>query len=153
NNPDGRQQEPARLLALAQRVKRLVVDESFADANPAASLAAEAGREGLLILRSFGKFYGLAGLRLGFVLGSAADSAALADMGGPWPVSGAAIEIGRRALLDRSWAETTQARLARDSARLDELAEGAGWMLIGGTPLFRLYETGDAVAAQDRLAQ
>jgi cobalamin biosynthesis protein CobC len=141
------------LLALASRVKRLVIDESFADANPGASLAAEAGQEGLLILRSFGKFYGLAGLRLGFVLGSETDIAALAAMAGPWPVSGAAIEIGRRALLDRDWAEATRVRLAHDAATLDELAAEADWKLIGGTPLFRLYETGDAVAVQERLAQ
>ena len=153
NNPDGGQHDPARLLALASHVKRLVIDESFADANPTASLAAEAGWEGLLILRSFGKFYGLAGLRLGFVLGSEADIVTLADMTGPWPVSGAAIEIGRRALLDHGWAEMARARLARESMRLDELAEGAGWKLIGGTPLFRLYAAGDAAAAQERLAR
>src|SRR5262249_55467482 len=100
NNPDGRQRQPSELLALTSRVTRLVVDESFADAVPGMSLAAEAGKPGLLLLRSFGKFYGLAGLRLGFVLGSEADVAALAGMAGPWPVSGAAIEIGRRALLD-----------------------------------------------------
>jgi cobalamin biosynthetic protein CobC len=74
-------------------------------------------------------------------------------MAGPWPVSGVAIEIGRRALLDRGWADATRARLVRESARLDELAEGAGWKLIGGTPLFRLYETGDAIASQERLAR
>jgi len=117
------------------------------------SLATEAGRAGLLILRSFGKFYGLAGLRLGFALGSEADVAALAGMAGPWPISGAAIEIGRRALVDRSWAEATKVRLVRDSSRLDDLAAAAGWRLIGGTPLFRLYETGDAAAAQERLAR
>jgi cobalamin biosynthesis protein CobC len=153
NNPDGRQHDPRALLALTSRAKRLVVDESFADAVPGVSLATEAGRPGLLVLRSFGKFYGLAGLRLGFVLGSEADIAALAAMAGPWPVSGTAIEIGRRALLDRAWAEATQARLARDWVRLDALAQGARWKLVGGTPLFRLYETGNAVAAQERLAQ
>jgi cobalamin biosynthetic protein CobC len=153
NNPDGHQHDATSLLALASRVKRLVIDESFADAIPTASLAREAGRGGLLILRSFGKFYGLAGLRLGFVFGSEGDIAALADMAGPWPVSGVAIEIGRRALLDRGWADATRARLVRESARLDELAEGAGWKLIGGTPLFRLYETGDAIASQERLAR
>ena len=153
NNPDGYQHDATSLLGLASRVKHLVVDESFADVIPAASLAAEAGRGGLLILRSFGKFFGLAGLRLGFVLGCESDIAALADMAGPWPVSGAAIEIGRRALLDRGWAEATRARLLRDAARLDGLAEGAGWKLIGGTPLFRLYDCGDAIAAQERLAR
>jgi cobalamin biosynthetic protein CobC len=153
NNPDGHRHDPASLLALASRAKRLVIDESFADAIPAVSLAPEAGRPGLLVLRSFGKFYGLAGLRLGFVLGSEADVAALAGMAGPWPVSGAAIAIGCRALLDRDWADTTRARLARDAARLDALAQATGWTLIGGTPLFRLYQTGDAVAAQARLAR
>jgi cobalamin biosynthesis protein CobC len=153
NNPDGRRHDPADLLALLARVSRLVVDESFADAAPDLSLAADAARAGLLILRSFGQFYGLAGLRLGFVLGSTADVAALAALAGPWPVSGAAIEIGRRALLDRDWAAETSARLVRDASRLDAIvAQSQGWTLVGGTPLFRLYETGDASAAQARLA-
>lgn len=153
NNPDGRQHRPKALLALASDVKRLVIDESFADAVPGLSLAAEAGRVGLLILRSFGKFYGLAGLRLGFVLGGEADVTALAAMAGPWPVSGAAIEVGRRALRDRDWTDATRARLARDAARLDALARDTGWQLAGGALLFRLYETGDALAAQQRLAR
>jgi len=153
NNPDGRLHDPAKLLALLPHVGRLVVDESFADCVPGLSLAPEAGRPGLIVLRSFGKFYGLAGLRLGFILASEADVAACAGMSGPWPVSGPAIEIGRRALLDRDWADETRARLARGSARLDRLTRDAGWTLIGGTPLFRLYEAGDAVAAQERLAE
>jgi len=153
NNPDGRAHDPARLLTLLPRVGRLVVDESFADAVPGLSLAAQAGRPGLLILRSFGKFYGLAGLRLGFVLAGEADAAALATMAGPWPVSGAAIAIGRRALADRDWATATVARLAQESLRLDALAQARGFGLIGGTPLFRLYGTGDARAAQDELGR
>jgi len=153
NNPNGLSHDPAKLLDLVSRVGRLVVDESFADAMPALSLASQAGRARLLILRSFGKFYGLAGLRLGFVLGCQADVALLAAMVGPWPISGAAIEIGRRALLDRTWAEQARARLAGDSRRLDDLALGAGWKLVGGTPLFRLYETANAAAAQARLAE
>ena len=153
NNPDGRRFAPADLLALAGQVGRRVVDESFADPQPAWSLAGQTGREGLLVLRSFGKFYGLAGLRLGFVLGSRADIAALADMAGPWPVSGPAIAIGRAALADRAWAEATTARLTAEAARLDALAEGAGWKPLGGCELFRLYDTPDARAAQDRLAR
>jgi cobalamin biosynthesis protein CobC len=153
NNPDGRQHDPTRLLALLPRVGRLVVDESFADAVPGISLAPQAGRPGLLILRSFGKFYGLAGLRLGFVLGSEADVGALATMAGPWPVSGAAIAIGRRALADRDWATATTARLAQESLRLDALVQARGFGLIGGTPLFRLCETADASAAQEQLGR
>ncbi len=75
-----------------------------------------------------------------------------AAMAGPWPVSGVAIEIGRRALLDRDWANDTSARLARDAQRLDGLIQAQGWRLLGGTALFRLYDVGDAAAAQTRLA-
>jgi cobalamin biosynthesis protein CobC len=153
NNPDGRRHDAIALHAQRLLVNRLVIDESFVDAVPDLSLASEAGREGFLILRSFGKFYGLAGLRLGFVLGPAADVATLAAMAGPWPVSGPAIAIGMRALLDRDWASATRTRLARDTLRLDAMADAVGWRLIGGTPLFRLYDVGDAVAAQERLAR
>ncbi|OPY98331.1 threonine-phosphate decarboxylase [Bradyrhizobium sacchari] len=153
NNPDGRCHAPNDLLALLPRVGRLVVDESFADAVPHLSLASEADRPGLLILRSFGKFYGLAGLRLGFAIGNVADIGKLAAASGPWPVSGAAIEVGSRALRDDAWAGATAARLARECVRLDNIAQSQGWSLIGGAPLFRLYETPDALAAQDKLAR
>ncbi|MBR0956402.1 threonine-phosphate decarboxylase CobD [Bradyrhizobium japonicum] len=152
NNPDGRRHTPKDLLALLPCAGRLVIDESFADTDPQLSLASEADRPGLLVLRSFGKFYGLAGLRLGFAIGNAADIAKLAAMSGPWPVSGAAIAIGCQALRDDAWAEATSARLARDCVRLDTMVLSQGWRLIGGTPLFRLYQTPDALAAQETLA-
>lgn len=152
NNPDGRSYSPEALLDLAPRIGRLILDESFADPVPGLSLAAKAGQPGLILLRSFGKFYGLAGLRLGFVIGNGAEVARLADMSGPWPVSGAAIAVGRAALADRDWAQATTARLRAETARLDALATDAGWSLVGGTPLFRLYDTSDAGVAQDRLA-
>lgn len=153
NNPDGRESTPAALRDLAGKVGRLVVDESFADMTPGLSVAASAGQPGLLVLRSFGKFYGLAGLRLGFVLGDEAEIARLAAMAGPWPVSGAAIEVGRVALADRVWAETTIVRLQDEAHRIDGLAARAGWRPLGGTTLFRLYDTPDASAAQARLAR
>lgn len=152
NNPDGRCHTPRDLLALLPRVGRLVIDESFADVAPQLSLASE-DRPGLLILRSFGKFYGLAGLRLGFALGNSSDIARIASMSGPWPVSGAAIAIGCRALGDDAWAEAASARLARDCGRLDGMVQSQGWTLVGGTPLFRLYATPDALAAQEKLAR
>lgn len=152
NNPDGRRHDPAALRALAPRVGRLVVDESFADADPALSLAAEAG-DGIVVLRSFGKFWGLAGLRLGFAFADAATVARLDAMAGPWPVSGPALEIGRLALADTAWRRATADRLAAEAHRLDALAAGAGWTLVGGTALFRTYDAGDAGAAQDRLAR
>ncbi|PPB79558.1 L-threonine O-3-phosphate decarboxylase [Albidovulum inexpectatum] len=153
NNPDGRVLPPRQILQLAGRVGRLVVDESFADPHPACSVAARAGEAGMLVLRSFGKFYGLAGLRLGFALGAEHDIARLADMAGPWPVSGPAIAVGSAALADRDWAERMRRTLAEDAARLDDLAAGAGWHLVGGTSLFRLYRVPDAGATQQRLAR
>lgn len=153
NNPDGRTYAPADLLELSGQVGRLVVDESFADPRPDLSIAAEAGRNGLLVLRSFGKFYGLAGLRLGFVLGARADVATLSAMAGPWPVSGAAIGIGCAALADREWATATIRRLTEDCVRLDALARTRGWPLVGGGALFRLYQVPDAQAAQAHLAR
>ena len=153
NNPDGQKHAPEALLDLHRKVARLIVDESFADPTPHLSLSRHAAKRGLFLLRSFGKFYGLAGLRLGFVIGHPEEIAALSDMAGPWPVSGSAIEIGRRALADHDWAEATTIRLGFEAARLDRRAEAAGWQLVGGTPLFRLYETDDAASAQTRLAE
>ncbi len=150
NNPDGRHMPPDALLALLPQVGALVVDESFADPTPRMSLAGETGRPGLWVLRSFGKFYGLAGLRLGFALGEEVAAARLAALAGPWPVSGAAVEVGAQALADRDWQRASADRLARDALRLDRLSP---WPLVGGTALFRLYDTPDAGAAQERLAR
>lgn len=149
NNPGGQVVAQSELLALLGSVRRLVVDESFADATPGKSVA---GSEvpGLIVLRSFGKFYGLAGLRLGFAIGNAEDIAALTEMAGPWAVSGAAIEIGTRALLDAAWSAATIARLREDVTRLDAIL---GWRLEGGTALFRLYWVPDAEAAQAQFAR
>lgn len=153
NNPDGRVHERQALLELSGQVGRLVIDESFVDATPELSLASVAAEKGLLVLRSFGKFFGLAGLRLGFVVGSQSDIAILADLAGPWPVSGPSIEIGTAALRNQAWVEATSARLKNDAQRLDALTHRAGWHHVGGTALFRLYETRNSEAAQERLAQ
>jgi cobalamin biosynthetic protein CobC len=152
NNPDGRRTDPETLLALAGRVGLLVVDESFADVEPARSLCPMAGQPGLVVLRSFGKFHGLAGLRLGFAIGTPADMEILRALEGPWSVSGPALVIGAMALADRAWADATRQRLAGAAARLDRLALEARWRPVGGTTLFRLYEAHDATAARSRLA-
>lgn len=150
NNPDGRYHSSKELLQLLDQVGQLIVDESFIDATAARSIACESHREGLWILRSFGKFYGLAGVRLGFVLCTQAQAQALRDKIGPWPVSGAAIEIGQAALKNHIWQAQTSRRLAADVARLDHLLP---WRLIGGDHLFRLYDTPNAAAAQKALAR
>ncbi|MEL6168758.1 MAG: threonine-phosphate decarboxylase CobD [Pseudomonadota bacterium] len=150
NNPDGQRTNPQLLKDLA--LPRLVIDESFADADPALSLASAAAHPGRLVLRSFGKFYGLAGLRLGFALSDADTAERLRARAGPWAVSGPSLAIGAAALRDTDWQAATRRRLADDARRLDALAARAGWSLAGGTALFRTYETGDATAAQDGLA-
>ena len=145
NNPDGGVLPRRALLDAAAiqagRGGMLVVDEAFADALPGCSLAPWAGRPGLVILRSFGKFFGLAGLRLGFLLAPAETAAAVSAALGPWAVAGPALEIGIAALADTGWAAATRARLARDAARLDGLLAAAGLAVTGGTPLFRLVES------------
>jgi cobalamin biosynthetic protein CobC len=148
NNPDGRLWS-ARDLPLAV----VVIDESFCDTCPDRSLIAEALRPGRVILKSFGKFWGLAGLRLGFAIGDPGLVAALANAPGPWPVSGPALAIGAAALADTAWADTTRSRLAEDARRLDTLMTGAGTVVEGGTTLFRLYRTDNASAWQDRLSR
>jgi cobalamin biosynthetic protein CobC len=157
NNPDGRVIDRGTLRALrdstAKRGGWLVIDEAFADTDPAVSVAAEAGRAGLIVLRSFGKFFGLAGLRLGFALTDDRTADALAAALGPWAVSGPALEIGRVALADGKWCETMRGRLAEDARRLDALFAASGFKVAGGTSLFRLIETGNAARLHERLAE
>ncbi|WP_397543634.1 aminotransferase class I/II-fold pyridoxal phosphate-dependent enzyme [Roseovarius salis] len=130
-----------------------VIDESFADVAPDRSLTRYADREGVIVLKSFGKFWGLAGLRLGFAIGAPRLVERLAQLIGPWPVSGPALRIGAMALNDHPWAHETRARLRGDAERLDTLMRRAGGTLAGGTDLFRLYEVDDAAAWQTRLAR
>jgi cobalamin biosynthesis protein CobC len=154
NNPDGRLVAKDELLALANMLGfgLLVVDEAFMDAAPPGqSLAAEVTRPNVLVLRSFGKFFGLAGLRLGFALAPPALAARLRAALGPWAVSGPALAIGTAALADAAWIAATRIRLATAAQRLDALLTGAGLELAGGTALFRLVHAPTAVELFDRL--
>ena len=148
NNPDGLWWEAAE----CDR-PFTVIDESFADVDPDRSLIALADRPGTIVLKSFGKFWGLAGLRLGFAIGDPALLADLAERLGPWQVSGPALRIGAEALSDPAWADETRARLAADAARLDALMVAQGSVVEGGTDLFRLYRVQDAAAAHEHLAR
>jgi cobalamin biosynthetic protein CobC len=153
NNPDGRLLPRDALLALADALDPglLVVDEAFVDVAPPGASVAGAGRRNIVVLRSFGKFYGLAGLRLGFALAAPELARRLRAVLGPWAVSGPAIAIGELALADEAWHETTRARLAATASRLDEVLSGAGLEVAGGTSLFRLVRTPAARELFDRL--
>ncbi len=149
NNPDGRIVAKDALLVLADRLRRrgglLLVDEAFMDvAAEGLSLADHVEHDNIVVLRSFGKFYGLAGLRLSFALASPQITARLAAALGPWPVSGAALAIGKKALADTAWREATRATLAEAALKLDVLLAQAGLQVIGGTSLFRLVGTAEA---------
>lgn len=152
NNPDGRRWSVEELLLMAEAVALLVVDESFIDLTPEGSLCPHAGREGLVVLRSFGKFYGLAGVRLGFAVTGPETAGRLRGMLGPWATSGPALALGARALGDGDWAEAARARIRTDAQRLIALGRSAGWRLVGEAGLFATFETPDAIAAQERLA-
>ncbi|MCA3507344.1 MAG: threonine-phosphate decarboxylase [Rhodobacter sp.] len=133
NNPDGRVWQGTEAGG-----SFVVIDESFADVAPGVSLVGLAARPGTVVLKGLGKFWGLAGLRLGFGIGDPALIRRLSVMLGPWAVSGPALAVGTAALRDEDWAAKARARLARDAARLDALLTAAGAEIAGGTDLFRL---------------
>ncbi|CAN7331247.1 threonine-phosphate decarboxylase CobD [Phenylobacterium sp. LjRoot219] len=152
NNPDGRTVASDELVASASR-RWTIVDEAFVETDPQLSVAARAGDGRLIVLRSFGKFYGLAGLRLGFVVADDRVTAGLRARLGDWPLSADALAAGQAAYPDTAWAERTRRRLGRDAARLDRLLVRAGLTPVGGTSLFRLVRAPDARATFLRLAR
>jgi cobalamin biosynthetic protein CobC len=142
NNPDGRVTDRAGLARIAAQLKGrggwLVVDEAFADVDPVVSAAALCPDWPVVILRSFGKFYGLAGLRLGFAIGERDIVARISAALGPWPCSGPALLIGATALRDQPWADRARGALEQQARKLDEVLAKAGFTIAGGTSLFRL---------------
>lgn len=142
NNPDGRSVAPADAMilasTLAERQGWLIVDEAFIDTMPDASLTGILKDFPVVTLRSFGKFYGLAGLRLGFAIGPKDLVAPLREAIGPWPISGAAIQVATAALSDLAWAEAMRSRLAEEAEALDRVLLRYGFVVVGGTSLFRL---------------
>ncbi|MEJ6391140.1 threonine-phosphate decarboxylase [Gymnodinialimonas ulvae] len=150
NNPDGRLWPDVP----KSDTELTIIDESFCDTCPEQSRIDQTAKPGTIVLKSFGKFWGLAGLRLGFAIGQRRTIGRLDDLLGPWPVAGPALEIGARALGDDDWADATRIRLARDAARLDARLDTLGASLVGGTDLFRTYAMpGRAADWQAKLAR
>lgn len=156
NNPDGRRSDPQRLArlgtALAAVGGMLVVDEAFADTTPALSLC---GLEapGVIVLRSFGKFYGLGGLRFGWAVCAPEMVRKIQRALGPWAVSGPALAIATRALADTAWAEAQRGRLTVAARQLGAVLVDAGLTPIGGTDLFALAAHPDAHGVWAALAE
>lgn len=146
NNPDGRLLARDVLLGLADRQQArggwLVVDEAFVDTVPGASLCGDA-RPGLVVLRSFGKFFGLAGLRLGLAVAEPGLAGQLRAAIGPWAVPGPALAVATAALRDSAWIADARLRVAEAARRLDGILTAGGLRVIGGTDLFRLADGGE----------
>lgn len=140
NNPDGAWIEKRHLQC---RSNQRLVDEAFADADPRLSLLPD--RSGAVVLRSFGKFFGLAGIRLGFVIADRPLAGDLRDQLGDWPISGPAIALARRAYADRNWQEAQRQRLNDASMRLKALLGEHGLAEACGTAQFQLAETSAAI--------
>lgn len=156
NNPGGERFERGALLELhARLVERggwLIVDEAFMDATPAHSLCPETEREGLIVLRSAGKFFGLAGARAGFVCASAIVLDALRELLGPWTLSGPTRHVLRQALADRAWQDSARDRLRAGSTRLAELLTKHGLSPTAGCAFFQWWRHDDAPVLHRALA-
>ncbi|MBS1190819.1 MAG: cobC [Rhodocyclaceae bacterium] len=158
NNPTAARHSREALVDAAGQLRRrggwLVVDEAFADADPENSVVDLAGgpeAPNLVVLRSIGKFFGLAGARVGFLFAAPELLAALAERLGPWAVAGPAREAARLALADTPWQEAARRRLAADSRRLQELLAPLG--SVAATPLFAALTTDEAESLHDFLAR
>jgi cobalamin biosynthesis protein CobC len=158
NNPDGRTYEPAALQSAAERLESgggfLVVDEAFCDVTPELSvLNPDADLSATIVLRSFGKFYGLAGVRLGFVATAHGIGKSLAQTLSDWPVSGPAIAIGTQALADEAWARQTRERLSALANNLQTALRERDFTIVGGTSLFCLASHPKAATHFTHLAE
>lgn len=157
NNPDGRIVDPHRLAEIALVLQRrggwLVIDEAFADVEASVSAVASCGKLPIVILRSFGKFYGLAGIRLGFAITTPDLAHRIHALLGPWAVSGPALHVGAKALGDAPWAMQTRVRLAAQVMKLDGILLDARFEVVGGTSLYRLVRHPEAAGLHRRLAQ
>ncbi|KQT36761.1 threonine-phosphate decarboxylase CobD [Methylophilus sp. Leaf414] len=157
NNPTG-QIYPVDMLLdwhaqLATRGGWLVVDEAFMDTTPQSSIASHSGQPGLWILRSLGKFFGLAGLRVGFLMGEPVALAQVESLLGPWTIAGASGHIAQIALEDTDWQQDMRAHLPAQSRRLLQLLSQYGFNPVGGTDLFQYVQHPASHQLQDALAQ
>jgi cobalamin biosynthetic protein CobC len=117
------------------------VDEAFADHDPRESVAGDAGsRDNLIVLRSFGKFFGLAGLRLGFVIAQEACLTAIDAMMGPWPVSGPALSIAADLMADRVEVEAIREAIRARHRETRNVLDRTGLPIIGDGGLFLLVQ-------------
>ncbi len=157
NNPTGECFTVEQCLQWHQRLQShggwLIIDEAFIDTTPEHSLVDYTQREGLVVLRSLGKFFGLAGARVGFVFATSTLLSQLAELFGPWPVSGPSRCIAKLALQDVLWQTKTRRQLKQQGRRLYHLLGDIGLSADGGTALFQWVKTTDAADIHQQLAK
>jgi len=141
NNPSAcrfsKEQCFAWLEVLQKKNGWLIVDEAFIDCMPELSLSSYAPLKGLIILRSIGKFFGLAGIRAGFVLAEADILEQLNELLGPWALSNPTRFVTVCALQDKQWQDDMQVQLQQGSERLAHLLRDYQLMPAGSTSLFQ----------------
>jgi len=144
NNPTGHVISTEQLLdwyqTLSSRGGWLVVDEAFMDVTPEKSLVSSGIKPGLIILRSIGKFFGLAGIRCGFVISDNEMLQRLSQKLGPWTLSGVTRFIATQALLDKTWQDDSRKSIVESSKRLNNMLSQVGLTPRGGTALFQWVE-------------
>lgn len=157
NNPTGVSYPLAQLLdwrsQLAARGGWLVVDEAFVDCTPTQSIVPHSDLPGLIVLRSLGKFFGLAGARVGFVCATPSLLNPLHAMLGPWTVNHPSRWVASCALSDFNWQQRARTKLIADSERLSNTLTRHGFAPAGGCALFQWVKTPHAQLLHDGLAR
>ncbi len=157
NNPTGCYFERQQLLVWRQQLARrggwLIIDEAFIDCTPQHSLAPETGLPGLIVLRSLGKFFGLAGIRVGFVLAESTLLQQLHEQLGPWTVSNPSRWAASQALRDQPWQQQAHQKLPQQAQQLAQLLQSVGLTPTGSTALFHWITTPEAAEIHHRLAE
>jgi cobalamin biosynthesis protein CobC len=158
NNPTATRISRDELLEAAEKLRQrggwLIVDEAFADAEADDAVVDQAGSDefpNLIVLRSLGKFFGLAGARVGFVFGCAEKLDRLREMLGPWPLANPARFVARAALEDTAWQAAARQRLLAASQRLAALLAPLGE--VSRTSLFCTIKTDRVAALYEQLAR
>lgn len=151
NNPDGRFYSQSEVENLHQKLT--IIDESFCDVCPDHSLIHLASQPNYIILKGTGKFWGLAGMRLGFAITTPNIAEKLRQLLGPWSISGPAQFIGAQALSDNAWIANTRLNLQMMAKQFDAVLKQQSLSVIGGTDLFRLAHCDNAQRLYDHLCK
>ena len=148
NNPTGKVIADETLAGLSKKVRILIIDESFKMFSSRRTL----NFSNIIQINSLGKFFGLAGVRLGFVSGPSEFIKTVKEMLGPWPVSSLAAEIGIVALNDKVWISEMEKILVTESNTLLEACSSKNWELVGRTSLFHTYATSSCLEVEKQFA-